>query len=77
MKTTSPCSYQTRDGSFHFFQKSNLRTVEHLERSLMPTDYGERLSPSELNDLVSYLMSSGSTTTKATQDPSRTEGSTE
>jgi putative heme-binding domain-containing protein len=67
---------QTKDGGFHFFQKSDLRTVEHLERSLMPTNFGERLSPSELNDLVSYLMSSGSTTTKA-QNPSKTEDSTE
>ena len=23
----------------------------------MPTDYGQRLSPDELNDLVSYIMS--------------------
>jgi putative heme-binding domain-containing protein len=68
---------QTKDGGFHFFQKSNLRAVEHLERSLMPTDYSERLSASELNDLVSYLMNSGSTTSKAAQDPSRTEDPTE
>jgi hypothetical protein len=31
----------------------------------MPTDYRERLSPAELNDLVSYLMS-------ASPDASRT-----
>jgi hypothetical protein len=43
----------------------------------MPTDYGERLNPSELNDLVSYLMNSGSETTKAAQDSSKTEDSTE
>jgi cytochrome c oxidase cbb3-type subunit III len=67
---------QTKEGGFHFFQKSNLRTVEHLERSLMPTDYSERLSASEINDLVSYLMNPGSTTSKA-RDPSRTEDPTE
>jgi putative heme-binding domain-containing protein len=68
--------FQTKDGGFHFFQKSDLRTVEHLERSLMPTYYGERLSPSELNDLVSFLMNAGSTT-KAAQNPSKTQDSTE
>ena len=48
---------QCQDGSYHFFQKSELRNVDHLESSLMPSDYGNRLSASELNDLISYLMS--------------------
>jgi len=48
---------QTRDGSFHFFQKSEIQKLEHLDASLMPTNYGERLSAAELNDLVSYMMS--------------------
>jgi cytochrome c oxidase cbb3-type subunit 3 len=47
---------QTKDGSFHFFEKSELRTLESLGQSLMPTNYRERLSADELNDLVSYLM---------------------
>jgi mono/diheme cytochrome c family protein len=33
-----------------------VRALEPLGRSLMPNNYQERLSPSELNDLVSYLM---------------------
>lgn len=48
--------FQTKDGNFHFFSKSELRNLDRLDSSLMPTDYRERLSPSELNDLVSYLM---------------------
>jgi putative heme-binding domain-containing protein len=48
---------QTRDGSFHFFQKSELQKLEHLDASLMPTNYGSRLSSGELDDLVSYLVS--------------------
>jgi putative heme-binding domain-containing protein len=51
---------QSRDGSFHFFQKSELQKLEYRNESLMPTDYGKRLSRDELNDLVSYLMSAGS-----------------
>jgi len=55
----------TRDGSFHFFQKSDLQAVEHLDQSLMPTNYRERLSLEELNDLVSYLMKAGVAASKA------------
>jgi cytochrome c oxidase cbb3-type subunit 3 len=51
---------QTTDGSFHFFQKADVQGLEYLSRSLMPTNYGERLSRTELSDLVSYLMSAGS-----------------
>jgi cytochrome c oxidase cbb3-type subunit III len=50
---------QTKEGGFHFFEKSELRTVEPLGQSMMPTNYSRRLSPDELNDLVSYLMSGG------------------
>lgn len=48
--------FQTKDGDFHFFSKSDLRNLDRLETSLMPTNYGESLSPGELNDLISYLM---------------------
>ncbi len=58
---------QTTDGGFHFLQKSDLQALEHARQSLMPTNYGERLSSTELNDLVSYLMNNpapqGQTTT--------------
>ena len=47
----------TLDGSFHFFDRKNLRKIEYSDRSLMPTNYGERLTRSELDDLVGYLMS--------------------
>lgn len=47
---------QTNDGSFHFFSKSELSTLDRRETSLMPTNYRESLSPGELDDLVSYLM---------------------
>jgi putative heme-binding domain-containing protein len=51
---------QTPDGDFHFFEKSEALKVEYLTHSLMPTDYGDRLTRDELNDLVSYLMSTAS-----------------
>ncbi|HEY4281613.1 MAG TPA: c-type cytochrome [Chthoniobacterales bacterium] len=48
---------QTADGRFHFYQKSELQSFEYLDHSSMPTNYGERLSRTELNDLVSFVMS--------------------
>jgi cytochrome c oxidase cbb3-type subunit III len=48
---------QTLDGSFHLFTKTDLKSVEHQDRSLMASDCGSRLSRVELNDIVSYMMS--------------------
>jgi putative heme-binding domain-containing protein len=47
-------------GGFHFLDKAD---VAHMERSttpLMPTDYGTRLTASDLQDLVAYLASQAS-----------------
>ena len=48
---------QTLDGAFHLFLKSELRKIDYQPRSLMPNDYGSRLTRQEMDDLVSYLMS--------------------
>lgn len=48
--------FQSKDGAFHLLQKSDLHQLDRVETSWMPTDYGERLSEGELNDLISYLM---------------------
>lgn len=50
---------QTLDGTFHFFEKSTLARLEREPRSIMPSSYGSLLSPSDLDDLVSYLIKSG------------------
>lgn len=47
---------QTPDGAFHLFMKSELDRIEHHPGSLMPADYGSRLSAREMNDLVSFLL---------------------
>jgi len=51
---------QTQDGSFHFFKKTDLRSFDRQDGSLMPSDYRSRLSDGELNDLASYLMTTPS-----------------
>jgi cytochrome c oxidase cbb3-type subunit 3 len=47
---------QSLDGTFHFFLKSDIERLEY--KSLMPLDYASRLSALDLDDLVSYLISS-------------------
>jgi cytochrome c oxidase cbb3-type subunit III len=48
---------QTLDGSVHFISKSDIESLEYNSETLMPSYYGSRLGPDELNDVVSYLMS--------------------
>jgi cytochrome c oxidase cbb3-type subunit III len=55
---------ETKDGGYHFFEKSALRSEQPFDQSLMPTNYSQRLNPDELNDLVSYLMNGGPTPSK-------------
>ena len=47
---------QTTDGAFHLFDRKEIEHVEVRKQSLMPADYGTRLSPAELNDVMSFLM---------------------
>lgn len=46
---------QGTDGEFHLLMKSQITKVDRTGRSLMPVDYGTRLSSAELDDLVSYI----------------------
>jgi putative heme-binding domain-containing protein len=55
---------QTLDGAFHFVAKSDLEGLEYSSQALMHPDYGSTLSPSELNDVISYLMSVANTSTR-------------
>ena len=47
---------QTLDGAFHLLNKSAIRKLKYEGRSAMPADYGAKLSPEELNDLISFLL---------------------
>lgn len=60
---------QTVDGAFHFIDKSTLAHLDHESRSLMPSNYGSVLSPGDLHDLVSYLVTAElGQTSKAGED---------
>ncbi|MFI5058984.1 MAG: c-type cytochrome [Candidatus Acidiferrales bacterium] len=47
---------QTFDGVFHLFVKSDLTNVAHQAEPLMPSDYGSSLNKSEIDDLISYMV---------------------
>lgn len=57
-------SIQTLDGAFHYFPNSDITSVEIGVHSLMPSDYRSRLSDSEINDLISYLIRIGAQSAK-------------
>ena len=46
----------SEDGVFHLLMKSEIATIAREPRSIMPDDYGKRLSSRQLDDLVSYLI---------------------
>lgn len=43
------------DGSFHLLNKADVLKLEREPQSLMPGDYGTKLTASELDDLVNFL----------------------
>jgi len=47
---------QTEDGRYHLLARSDVTDVHYTEHSLMPRDYSTRLSPKELNEIVSFLI---------------------
>jgi len=62
---------QTLDGSFHFLGKSELEGLEYSSQPLMPSDFGSTLSPDELNDVVSYLMSLAGASASTSKTPEK------
>lgn len=48
---------QSLDGTFHLFSKSDLAAINYRQESLMPADYGSKLSAAELDALAAYLAS--------------------
>jgi cytochrome c oxidase cbb3-type subunit III len=53
---------QSMDGTFHFVMKSELEKLDYYSRPLMPTNFGSSLTASELNDLISYILSAAGNT---------------
>lgn len=47
---------QTEDGRFHSLPRNDVADLHYTGHSLMPRDYGKRLSSKELNDIVRFLV---------------------
>ena len=45
----------TAEGEVETFERSSLKTLTMLTRSVMPADYDKRLSPEELRNLLAFL----------------------
>jgi putative heme-binding domain-containing protein len=52
---------QLRSGRYRRFRKADLKKLTYTGHWLMPVDYGKRLTPRQLDDIVSYLARSSST----------------
>ena len=46
---------QSADGQVEVFRRAELRSVDKPSRSLMPDDYGNRLTPEQLGNLLAFL----------------------
>lgn len=61
---------QTEDGRYYLLVRGELEQVQYTEHSLMPRDYGSRLTSRELGDIASFLIVV-SKSPRATPEPSR------
>jgi len=48
---------QSLDGTFHFLTRSELEKLDYDSQPMMPASIGSSLSATELDDLISYLLS--------------------
>lgn len=48
---------QSLDGTYRLIAKSELQRLDYASQPLMPGNFGSSLTASELNDLISYLLS--------------------
>jgi len=65
---------QTEDGQYHFLSRSDLADVHYTDHSLMPHDYGTKLTPAELDNIVSFLIAAAQSTPPEPTAPGRRRG---
>jgi cytochrome c oxidase cbb3-type subunit III len=52
---------QSLDGTFHLLNRSEVADEKFAPEPIMPANYGSTLTPAEMNDLVSFLISASRT----------------
>jgi cytochrome c oxidase cbb3-type subunit III len=55
---------QSLDGTFHLLNRSEVADEKFASQPIMPANYGSILTPTEMNDLVSFLVSAARTERK-------------
>ena len=55
-ENNSSLQMQDADGQFYLFMKSDLGSIERSPAPSMPVDYKQKLSSTEIEDLVSYIV---------------------
>jgi cytochrome c oxidase cbb3-type subunit III len=66
----SSLQLQALNGSFLLLNKSSLNSIRRDNRSLMPADYGSKLTPGDITNLISYLMQTAAKQPKQVADHS-------
>ncbi len=69
-ENTSSLQLQDAEGQFYLFIKSDLSSTERSPAPSMPTDYKQKLSSTEIEDLVSYIVHESSIPKVADSQPS-------
>lgn len=65
---------QTENGRYHSLVRSDLADVRYTGHSLMPRDYGTKLTPQELDDIVSFLITAAQSAPAEPSAPRRRGG---
>ena len=47
--------FMDMEGNYYSFLRTDVAAIKREDRSLMPADYGQRLRPAEIDDLIAYL----------------------
>jgi cytochrome c oxidase cbb3-type subunit 3 len=70
-ENNSSLQVQDPDGHFYLFLKSDLGAVERSQSPSMPADYRQKLSSTEVEDLVSYIVHQSSIPEVTATQPAR------
>jgi cytochrome c oxidase cbb3-type subunit III len=62
---------QSLDGTFHLLDRSEVQSIVFDSRSLMPSDYATKLSPEQIDDVISFLLSAAASAASPAPPSSR------
>ena len=72
-ENNSSLQLQDADGHFYLFMKASLNSVERSPAPSMPVDYKQKLSSTEIDDLISYIAQQSSIPKVAGSEPANNQ----